>query len=104
MSLPFIPKFMKQANVAKPIVKVAGSSTKMPDWFPTMINKVMFGGTGKKVDADLMIYEPKELPGITIGRYDDGRVFVDHNSHRLQHYFRTRNDILGQRYLQATRK
>jgi hypothetical protein len=77
MSLPFIPKFMKQADVAKPIVKVAGSSTKMPEWFPTMINKVMFGGTGKKVDADLMIYEPKELPGITIGRYDDGRVFVE---------------------------
>ena len=53
MSLPFIPKFMKQADVAKPIVKVAGSSTKMPEWFPTLINKVMFGGTGKKIDADL---------------------------------------------------
>ena len=77
MSLPFIPKFMKQADVAKPIVKVAGSSTKMPDWFPNLINKVMFGGTGKKVDADLTIYEPKELPGISIGRYDDGRVFVE---------------------------
>jgi hypothetical protein len=77
MSLPFIPKFMKQADVAKPIVKIAGSSTKMPDWFPDLINKVMFGGTGKKVDADLTIYEPKELPGISIGRYDDGRVFVE---------------------------
>ena len=77
MTLPFIPKFMKQADVAKPIVKVAGSSTKMPDWFPDMINKVMFGGTGKKIDADLTIYEPKELPGISIGRYDDGRVFVE---------------------------
>ena len=77
MSLPFIPKFMKKSEVVKPIVKVAGSSTRMPEWFPTMINKVMFGGTGKKVDADLMIYEPEELPGITIGRYDDGRVFVE---------------------------
>ena len=77
MSLPFIPKFMKQSEVAKPIVKVAGSSTRMPDWFPDMINKVMFGGTGKKVDADLTVYEPKELPGISIGRYDDGRVFVE---------------------------
>ena len=76
-SLPIFSKFLGKSEVAKPIVKVAGSSTKMPDWFPTMINKVMFGGTGKKVDADLTIYEPKELPGITIGRYDDGRVFVE---------------------------
>ena len=36
MSLPFIPKFMKQADVAKPIVKVVGSSTKMPEWFPDL--------------------------------------------------------------------
>ena len=77
MSLPFIPKFIKQSEVVKPIVKVAGSSTRMPDWFPDMINKVMFGGTGNRVDADLTVYDPKELPGISIGRYDDGRVFVE---------------------------
>jgi len=76
-SLPIFSKFLGKSEVAKPIVKVAGSSTKMPDWFPDMINKVMFGGTGKKIDADLTIYEPKELPGISIGRYDDGRVFVE---------------------------
>jgi len=76
-SLPIFSKFLGKSEVAKPIVKVAGSSTKMPDWFPDMINKVMFSGTGKRVDADLTIYEPKELPGISIGRYDDGRVFVE---------------------------
>ena len=76
-SLPVFSKFIGKSKVAKPIVKVAGSSTKMPDWFPDLINKVMFGGTGKKVDADLTVYEPKELPGISIGRYDDGRVFVE---------------------------
>jgi hypothetical protein len=76
-SLPILRQFLGKSEVAKPIVKVAGSSTKMPEWFPNLINKVMFGGTGKKVDADLTIYEPKELPGISIGRYDDGRVFVE---------------------------
>jgi hypothetical protein len=76
-SLPIFGKFLGKSEVAKPIVKVAGSSTKMPDWFPDMINKAMFSGTGKKVDADLTVYEPKELPGISIGRYDDGRVFVE---------------------------
>tara|TARA_R100000655_G_scaffold4245_1_gene13814 strand:+ start:651 stop:3617 length:2967 start_codon:yes stop_codon:yes gene_type:complete len=76
-SLPVFGKFLGKSEVAKPIVKVAGSSTKMPNWFPDLINKVMFGGTGKRVDADLTVYEPKELPGISIGRYDDGRVFVE---------------------------
>jgi hypothetical protein len=76
-SLPIFSKFLGKSEVAKPIVKVAGSSTKMPDWFPDLINKAMFGGTGKRIDADLTVYEPKELPGISIGRYDDGRVFVE---------------------------
>ena len=33
LSLPILGKFFKKQNVAK-IVKVAGSSTKMPEWFP----------------------------------------------------------------------
>ena len=76
-SLPIFSKFLGKSEVVKPVVKVAGSSTKMPEWFPDLVNKVMFSGTGKRVDADLTIYEPKELPGISIGRYDDGRVFVE---------------------------
>jgi hypothetical protein len=76
-SLPIFSKFIGKSEVAKPIAKVAGSSTKMPEWFPDLIDKVMFSGVGKRIDADLTIYEPKELPGVSIGRYDDGRVFVE---------------------------
>tara|TARA_R100001129_G_scaffold93664_1_gene63788 strand:- start:31 stop:1734 length:1704 start_codon:yes stop_codon:yes gene_type:complete len=76
-ALPIFSKFLGKSEVAKPIVKIANSSTKMPDWFPDLINKAMFGGTGKKIDADLTLYEPKELPGIEIYRHDDGRVFVE---------------------------
>ena len=77
--LPFgIGKAFKMAEKAAPVVQqLKNASTTMPDWFPDLINKVMFGGTGKRVDADLTVYEPKELPGISIGRYDDGRVFVE---------------------------
>ena len=75
-SLPIFSKFIGKSEVAKPIVKIAGSSTKMPDWFPNLINKAMFSGTGKKIDADIMKYEVKELPGIEIYRHDDGKVFV----------------------------
>ena len=28
----------------------------MPDWFPDMINKVMFSGTGKKMDTRNLVY------------------------------------------------
>ena len=49
----------------------------MPDWFPDLIEKAMFTSPGKKIDADIMQYEVKELPGIEIYRHDDGRVFVE---------------------------
>ena len=75
-SLPIFSKFIGKSEVVKPIVKIAGSSTKMPDWFPDLINKAMFSSTGKKIDADIMKYEVKELPGIEIYRHDDGKVFV----------------------------
>ena len=76
-SLPIVGKFLGKSEVAKPVVKLAGSSTKMPDWFPDLIEKAMFSSPGKKIDADIMQYEVKELPGIEIYRHDDGRVFVE---------------------------
>ena len=77
MALPIIPKFMKQAEVAKPVVKLANTTTKMPDWFPDLITKVMFKSSGKKVDADIMLYEIKELPGIKIYKQGDGKIRVE---------------------------
>ena len=74
-SLPILGKFFKPAV---PLVKkLANTSTAMPDWFPDFINKITFGGIGKKIDADLTLYEPKELPGMKIFRNDDGRVFIE---------------------------
>ena len=77
MALPIVPKFMKQADVAKPIVKLSNTTTTMPDWFPDLITKVMFKSSGKKVDADIMLYEVKELPGIKIYKQGDGKIRVE---------------------------
>ena len=77
MALPIVPKFMRQADVAKPIVKLANTTTTMPDWFPDLITKVMFKSSGKKVDADVMLYEVKELPGIKIYKQGDGKIRVE---------------------------
>jgi len=34
-------------------------------------------GFGKKIDADLTLFETKQLPGVQVYRHDDGRVFVE---------------------------
>jgi len=76
-SLPVLGKFFKVGEKAAPIVQqLKNTSTTMPEWFPDFVNKITFGGFGKKIDADIIKYEPKELPGIEIYRHDDGKVFV----------------------------
>ena len=74
-SIPVLGKFLKPAGPA--IQKLANTSTKMPDWFPDFVNKISFSGFGKKIDADITLYETKELPGIQVYRHDDGKIFVE---------------------------
>ena len=77
MTLPVFSKFLGKSEVAKPVVKLAGTTTKMPDWFPDFVNKMMFSTGGKKIDADLMEYTTPELPGVKMTRSDDGRITVE---------------------------
>ena len=74
-SLPIVGKFFKGAKSAK-VVKLANTSTTMPDWFPAFVEKAFERGVVKKIDADLQTAELPELPGIEITKHDDGRVFV----------------------------
>lgn len=77
-SLPIIGKFIKPAaKVADKVVQLKNTTTEMPTWFPSFVDKVMSKGVGKKIDADLMQYEVKELPGIKVYKHDDGKVFVE---------------------------
>ena len=75
MTLPFVGKFIKPA--APVVQKLANTTTKMPDWFPNFIEKVMFKSSGKKVDADVMLHEVKELPGIKVYKQSDGKIRVE---------------------------
>ena len=75
MALPFVGKFIKPA--APVVQKLTNTTTKMPDWFPNLIEKVMFKSQGKKVDADIMLHEVKELPGIKVYRQGDGKIRVE---------------------------
>ena len=76
-SLPFVGKFFKGAKVAKTVVPLTNTTTTMPAWFPSFVDKVIDRGVGTKIDEDLMRYEVKELPGIKINRHDDGRIYIE---------------------------
>ena len=76
-SLPFVGKFFKGTKVAKTVVPLTNTSTVMPAWFPSLIDKAMDRGIKNKIDADLLDIEVPELPGVKIQRHDDGRVFVE---------------------------
>jgi len=56
---------------------LTNTSTVMPAWFPSLIDKAMDRGIKNKIDADLLDIEVPELPGVKIQRHDDGRVFVE---------------------------
>ena len=74
-SLPFVGKFFKAAKAPK-VVKLANTSTTMPEWFPAFVEKAFERGVVKKIDADIQTAELPELPGIEITKHDDGRIFV----------------------------
>ena len=75
-SLPILGKFFKGAKTAK-VVKLANTTTKMPDWFPAFVDRAFEKGIAKKIDADITEIEVPELPGVQIRKYDDGRIEVE---------------------------
>ena len=77
-SIPVLGKFFKPAaKVAKTVVPLQNTTTAMPAWFPKFVDKVIDKGVGTKIDADIMKYEVKELPGIQVTKHDDGRIYVE---------------------------
>ena len=76
-SLPVVGKLFKGAKVASKVVPLKNTTTTMPAWFPDLVDKFVAKGVGKKIDADMMEYTSKDLPGITMTKHDDGRIFVE---------------------------
>ena len=75
-SLPILGKFFKGAKTGK-VVKLANTTTNMPDWFPQFVENAFAKGIGKKIDADLTELEVPELPGVKVLAHDDGRIRVE---------------------------
>ena len=75
-SIPVLGKFFKPAAKVAKVMPLQNTTTEMPTWFPKFIDKVTYSGVGKKIDADIMKYETKDLPGIEVYKHDDGKIFV----------------------------
>jgi hypothetical protein len=86
-SIPVLGKFFKPAaKVAKTVVPLQNTTTVMPAWFPKFVDKVIDKGVGTKIDADIMKYEVKELPGIQVTKHDDGRIYVEGQNDYMKNY------------------
>jgi hypothetical protein len=75
-SLPIIGKIFKPAKIAKTVVPLKNTTTTMPDWFPSFVDKMTSKNLGNKIDADVTLYKDKDLPGVELYKYDDGRIEV----------------------------
>ena len=87
MSIPIIGKFLKPL---KPAVKpLSNTTTKMPEWFPQLVEKFTSLGTSKKITkktpgADLPLFaeektiiEVPQLPGVRFEKYDNGVIKIE---------------------------
>ena len=81
---------VKISQKIKPVRMLSKSTTKMPEWFPNMIEKVL-DDTGnsifKQIDEDAVLITNKEMPGIEITKYDNGRLEVfGENNYGAKYY------------------
>ena len=75
-ALPVVGKFFKFAKPAAKIAQLKKTTTTMPAWFPDFVDKMVTKNVGNKIDADAMLYKDKDLPGVELYKYSDGRVEV----------------------------
>ena len=75
-SIPFVGKLFKPAAKVSTVVPLKNTTTTMPDWFPSFVDKITTKNIGEKIDADMTVFKDKDLPGVTVTKYDDGRINV----------------------------
>ena len=83
-SLPFVGKLFKPAAKVAKVVPLKNTTTTMPTWFPDFVDKMVTKNVGQKIDADVMLFKDKELPGVEVYKYDDGRIEVTGKMNMMQ--------------------
>ena len=87
MTLPVIGKYLKPLA---PVVKqLPNTTTKMPEWFPQLVERMMSSGTATKITKntpgenlpllaeEATIYEHPNLPGVRLEKYDNGVIKIE---------------------------
>jgi len=74
-SLPIVGKLFKPTKIAT-VVPLKNTTTTMPDWFPQFVDRMITKNVGSKIDADVMLFKDKDLPGVELYKYDDGRIEI----------------------------
>ena len=85
-SIPIVGKLFKPAAKVSSVVPLKNTTTTMPDWFPSFVDKITTKNVGNKIDADVMLFKDKDLPGITVTKYDDGRINVSGENEYYANY------------------
>ena len=75
-SLPIVGKLFKPAATVSKVVPLKNTTTTMPDWFPSFVEKITTRNVGNKIDADVTLFKDKQLPDVEVYKYDDGRIEV----------------------------
>ena len=75
-SIPILGKLFKPAATVSKVVPLKNTTTTMPEWFPSFVDKMVTKNLGNKIDADVTLYKDKDLPGVELYKYDDGRIEV----------------------------
>jgi hypothetical protein len=75
-SIPIVGKLFKPAAKVAKVVPLKNTTTTMPTWFPDFVDKMVTKNVGNKIDADVTLYKDKDLPGVELYKYDDGRIEV----------------------------
>lgn len=74
--LPFLAK--EGADVVEGIKQLRNTSTNMPDWFPTFVQKFITKNADRaeKIDQDITKITDPDLPDVEVLKYDDGRIEI----------------------------
>lgn len=85
-SIPIVGKLFKPAAKVSKVVPLKNTTTEMPSWFPDFVDKITIKNIGEKIDADAMLFKDKDLPGISVYKYDDGRISVSGQNEYYANY------------------
>ena len=75
-SIPVVGKLFKPAATVSKVVPLKNTTTTMPDWFPSFVDKMVTRNVGNKIDADITLFRDDNLPDVELYKYDDGRIEV----------------------------